>query len=128
LKSRTERGFLLVMAAAASMAGATVLVSCAQRPAPVRVSGQTVVAGSGPLAGVRVTLEVAPSDTEEETAIERVETLSDARGEFSINFQGHWKHASYRLIAEAPGFRKVSIDGADSLKSPVTLSLDRNLS
>ena len=80
--------------------------------------------GGSPLPGVRIILEVSPGDSEEEMAVERVETQSDAQGSFSINFQGHWRHASYRLEAQKPGFEELSIEDADSLKSPVTLRLN----
>ena len=92
-------------------------------PSPVRIVGKTVGPNGAALPGVRVTLEVSPSGSEEETAIEHVETQSDARGSFSINFQGHWRRASYRLAAQKPGFEKLSIDDADSLRNPVTLRL-----
>ncbi|HYV41405.1 MAG TPA: carboxypeptidase-like regulatory domain-containing protein [Thermoanaerobaculia bacterium] len=90
-------------------------------PSPVRIGGKTVGPNGAALPDVRVTLEVSPSGSEEETAIERVETQSDARGNFSIDFQGHWRRASYRLEAQKPGFERLSIDDADSLRNPVTL-------
>ena len=50
-----------------------------------------------------------------------METRTDAKGEFSINFVGHWRRASYRLEAQKPGFEKISIEDAGSLKNPVIL-------
>ncbi len=90
-------------------------------PGTIRIAGRTVGPGGAPLPGVRVILEVSPSGAEEETAVERVETRSDERGNFAINFRGHWRRASYRLEAQKPGFEKLSIEDADSLRSPVTL-------
>jgi hypothetical protein len=124
LKPSTTRTLLLLVAAAA-LAGALLLVLRGRLPRPVRIVGRTVAAGGEPLSGVRVTLEISPSGTEEEMAVERVETRSDAHGEFSIDFQGHWRHASYRLEAEAPGYQKLSLDDADGLKNPVSLRLAR---
>jgi len=124
LKPSTTRAlFLLVVAA--TLGGGLLLVFRGRLPRPVRLVGRTVAAGGQPLSGVRVTLEVSPSGTEEEMAVERVETRSDARGEFSINFQGHWPHASYRLEAEAPGYKRLSTEGADTLQNPVSLRLER---
>jgi hypothetical protein len=90
-------------------------------PKPLEIAGRAVGPGGEPLADVHVVLEVAPGDSEDETAVERVETRTDAKGEFSINFVGHWRRASYRLEAQKPGFQKITIEDADSLKKPVIL-------
>ena len=117
----------LALVALAAAAVAVVLIAAGifalreRSPGTVRIAGRTVGPGGSPLAGVRVTLEVSPSGSEEETPVERVETLSDAQGNFSISFQGHWRRASYRLEAQKPGFQELSIEDADSLKSPMTL-------
>jgi hypothetical protein len=116
---------LAVAAAAVVLLAAGIFVVRGRSPRTVRIAGRTLGPGGSPLSGVRVILEVSPSDSEEETAVERVETQSDAQGSFSINFQGHWRHASYRLEAVKPGFEKVSIDDAGLLKNPVTLRLSQ---
>ena len=114
------RSFLTVAAAIVVIAAGILFVR--ERSArTVRIEGRTVGPGGLPLSGVRVILEVSASGSEEETAVERVETESDAQGNFSINFRGHWRRASYRLEAQKPGFEKLSVEGADTLRSPVTL-------
>ena len=123
MKTSTKISFLLV--AAAALAASLLLFLREKPPRPVRLFGRTVAAGGLPVAGARVVLEVSPSGMEEETAIERVETRSDARGEFSIDFQGHWREATYRLEVEAPGYRKVSLDQADRVTGPILLRLER---
>ncbi len=122
---KTSTRVFLLLVAAAALAGALLLIFRGRPPRPVRIFGRTVAAGGEPVVGARVTLEVAPSGTEEEMAVERVETRSDGRGEFSIDFQGHWRQATYRLEADAPGYQKVSLDEADQVKSPVLLRLAR---
>jgi hypothetical protein len=92
-------------------------------PRPIRIAGKTISSDGRPLGDVRVTLEVAPDDTEEEGAVERAETLSDEKGEFSIEYQSRWKTASYRLDARKAGYRDLSIGSAESLKPPVILRL-----
>jgi hypothetical protein len=113
----------LSMAAAAALVviAAGIFVVRQRSPRTVRIAGRTVGPGGAALPGVRVILEVSPSGADEEAGVERVETQSDARGDFSINFQGHWRRASYRLEAQKPGFERLSIEDADSLKSPVIL-------
>ena len=118
----TKRVFLAAAAGIALIVTAVFLVR-AREPSPIRIAGRTVGPDGAPLSDVRITLEVAPGDSEEEAAIERVETRSDAKGDFSINFVGHWRHASYRLDAEKPGFEKASVEDAGSLKTPVVLRL-----
>jgi hypothetical protein len=120
--TQTARLFLAAAAAVVVIA-AGVFVLRERSAGAIRIAGRTVGPNGAALPDVKVTLEVSPSGTEEETAVERVETQSDARGDFSINFRGHWRHASYRLEAQKPGFEKISIDDADSLKTPVTLRL-----
>jgi hypothetical protein len=115
----------LAAAAAIVVIAAGVLIVRERSARTVRIEGRTVGPSGMPLSDVRVTLEVSPSGSEEETAVERVETRSDARGNFSINFRGHWRRASYRLEAQKPGFGKLSIDDADSLRSPVTLQFSQ---
>jgi hypothetical protein len=117
----TTRRVLLAAAVLMAAIAVVLLVRHERMPKPVRIVGRTVGPGDTPLADVRVTLEVAPGDSDEEAAVERVETLSDARGEFSINFVGHWRLASYRLEAQKPGFQKLSVEDARSLPSPVVL-------
>jgi hypothetical protein len=112
---------LALAAAALVVIAAGIFIVRQGSPRTIRIAGRTVGPGGASLSDVRVILEVSPSGTEEETAIERLETRSDAWGNFSINFQGHWRRASYRLEARKPGFEELSIDDADSLKSPVTL-------
>ncbi len=119
----TPTARLALAAAALIVIAAGIFVVRERLPRTIRVAGQTVGPDGAALPDVRVILEVSPSGSEEETAIERVETQSDARGNFSINFQGHWRRASYRLEAQKPGFEKLSIDDADSLRNPVTLRL-----
>lgn len=110
---------VLVVAAAALMVPA-----CRQKgPQPVRISGRTIGTKGEPLADVRITLEISRGDTEDETAAERVETQTDARGEFSISYEGHWKRPSYRLYARKPGYRELSREVPESLAPPVTLKL-----
>ncbi len=111
----------LAVAAVLAVIALVLAVRHEKTPKPVGIAGQTVGPNGAALPGFRVTLEDSPSGSEEETAIEHVETQSDARGSFSINFQGHWRRASYRLAAQKPGFEKLSIDDADSLRNPVTL-------
>ncbi|HLN57373.1 MAG TPA: carboxypeptidase-like regulatory domain-containing protein [Thermoanaerobaculia bacterium] len=124
----TTKARLAPVAAAAAIVGiaAAIFVVRERSPRTVRIAGRTVGPGGSPLAGVRVTLEVSPSSSDEETAVERVETQSDAQGNFSINFRGHWRHASYRLEARIPGFEELSIEEADSLKSPVILRFSQS--
>jgi len=119
--TRTAR--LALAAAAFVVLAAGILIVRERSPRTVRITGRAVGPGGAALPGVRVILEISPSGSEEETALERVETQSDARGSFEIDFQGHWRHASYRLEAQKPGFEKLSIDDADSLRNPVTLRL-----
>ena len=111
----------LISSAAIVVVAAGIFVVREKSPRTVRIAGRTLGPGGLPLSGVRVTLEVSPGDSEGEAAVERVETQSDGKGSFSIDFRGHWKHAAYRLEAQKPGFRELSIEDADSLKSPVTL-------
>jgi VCBS repeat-containing protein len=115
---------MLVLAVlVAGLAGAAVWIFRGGPPQTVRIAGRTVGQDGRPLADVRITLEVAPNDAEEEGAVERAETLSDARGEFAIDYQGHWKRASYRLEARKAGYRELSIGAAETLKNPVVLKL-----
>jgi hypothetical protein len=115
----------LAVASAIVVIAAGIFVMRERSARTVRIEGRTVGPGGLPVSGVRVTLEVSASGSEEETAVERVETLSDALGNFSINFRGHWRRASYRLEAQKPGFEKLSVEGADSLRSPVTLQFSQ---
>ncbi|HEY3123628.1 MAG TPA: carboxypeptidase-like regulatory domain-containing protein [Thermoanaerobaculia bacterium] len=117
----TPTARLALAVAALVIIAAGIFVVRERSPRTIWIAGRTVGPGGASLPDVRVILEVSPSGTEEETAIERLETRSDARGNFSINFQGHWRRASYRLEAQKPGFEKLSIEDADSLRSPVTL-------
>ncbi len=112
---------LALAAAALVVVAAGIFVVRERSPRTILIAGKTVGPNGAALSDVRVTLEVSPTGSEEETAIERVETQSDARGNFSISFQGHWRRASYRLEARKPGFEKLSIDDATSLRNPVTL-------
>jgi carboxypeptidase family protein len=123
VRSRARRAIVLAVAVVA-LGAAAVWIFRGRSPRPVRITGRTVAADGRPLADVRITLEIAPNDTDEEGAIERAETTSDARGEFSIDFQGPWRSASYRLDARKPGFRDLSIGAADTLQNPVVLRLD----
>ncbi len=107
----------------AAIAVAAVFVRRERMPSPVRIVGKTLGPDGAPLSDVLVTLEVAPGDSEEEAAVERVETRSDANGDFSINFVGHWRRASYLLEAEKPGYETVSVEDAGLLKNPVVLRL-----
>ena len=112
---------LALAAAALVVVAAGIFVVRERSPRTILIAGKTVGPNGAALSDVRVTLEVSPTGSEEETAIERVGTQSDAGGNFSIDFQGHWRRASYRLEAQKPGFERLSIDGADSLRNPVTL-------
>ena len=115
----------LAVAAAIVVIAAGIFVVRERSARTVRIEGRAVGPGGLALSGVRVTLEVSASGSEEEPAVERVETQSDAQGNFSINFRGHWRGASYRLEAQKPGFEKLSVEGADSLRSPVTLQFSQ---
>ena len=120
----TQKARLSLAAAAAVIVIAAGVFILRERSAgTIRIAGRTVGPDGAALSDVKVTLEVSPSGTEEESAVERVETQSDARGDFSINFRGHWRHASYRLEAQKPGFEELSMDEVDTLRSPVTLRL-----
>ena len=122
--TKTKRLVLLVGALVVALAAALAVayyVRHDRMPKQIRVVGKTFGPGDRPLADVRVVLEVHPGDSEEEAAIERVETLSDARGDFSIDFVGHWPHATYRLEARKPGFQNLSIEDASALPAPVIL-------
>jgi hypothetical protein len=120
MKPTTQR---VLLAAAVAIAAIAVVVFVRQERAPrtLSIAGRTVGPGGEPLAQVLIVLEVAPGDSEEESAIERVETRSDVKGDFSINFVGHWHGASYSLDAQKPGFEEISIEDARSLKNPVIL-------
>lgn len=110
----------VLLAAAAALA----IPACrAKGPEPVRVTGRTIGAKGEPLADVLVTLEISRGDTEERMAAERVETRTDARGEFSISYQGQWRRASYRLYARKQGYRELSLEAPETLAAPVTLKL-----
>lgn len=110
--------------AAVLLAAALAVPACRQKePEPVRITGRTIGAKGEPLADVRITLEIARADTEDETAAERVETRTDARGEFSISYQGHWPRASYRLYARKAGYRELSVETPETLGAPVSLKL-----
>ena len=113
--------YALAAAAAVVVIAAGVFVVRGRSASTVRIDGRTVGPGGLPLSGVLVSLEVSASGSEEESAVERLVTQSDALGNFSINFRGHWRHAAYRLEAQKPGFEKLSVEGADTLRSPVTL-------
>ena len=122
--TKTARRVLLFAAVlAAAIAVAVVFVRRAQAPSPVRIVGRTVGPGGAPLSDVLISLEVAPGDSDEEAAVERVETRSDAKGDFSINFVGHWRHASYLLEAQKTGFETLTVEDAGVLKNPVILRL-----
>lgn len=122
MKSPAPR-ILVLAAVIAALAVAAVLILRGGPPRPVRITGRIISESGQPLGDVRITLEIAPNDTDEEGAVERAETTSDARGEFSIDFQGPWRRASYRLDARKPGYRDLSIGSADTLQSPVVLRL-----
>ena len=115
----------LALAAAAIVVAAGIFFVRGRSPGTVRIAGRTVGPGGSPLSGVRVTLEVSPGDSEEETAVERVETLSDEKGDFSIDYRGHWRRATYRLEARKPGFQELSIEDAESLRKPVILRFNQ---
>jgi hypothetical protein len=117
----TRRVLLFAALLVAALAVAVVFVRREPAPSPVRIVGKTVGPGGVPLADALVTLEVAPGDSDEEAAIERVETRSDAKGDFSINFVGHWRHASYLLEAQKTGFETLTVEDAGALKNPVIL-------
>lgn len=119
--TKTTRMVLLVAAVLIAAIAVTLFVMRERTPKPLAIAGRAVGPGGEPLAGVHVVLEVAPGNSEDESAVERVETRTDAKGEFSINFVGHWRRASYRLEAQKPGFEKISVEDAGSLKNPVIL-------
>lgn len=118
-----SRRALLLLAAVVAAAAAAFFASRARGPRPVRIAGKTISSDGRPLGDVRITLEVAPDDTEEEGAVEKAETLSDEKGEFSIDYQPRWKTPSYRLDARKNGYRDLSIGSAETLKPPVILRL-----
>lgn len=117
----TRRVLLVAVILIAATAVAFFFVMRERAPKPLAIAGRAIGPGGEPLAGVQVVLEVAPGDSEDESTVERVETRTDAKGEFSINFVGHWRRASYRLEAQKPGFETISIEDAGSLKNPVIL-------
>jgi hypothetical protein len=119
----TRRLLLFAAVLAAAIAVAVVFVRRQQAPSPVRIVGKTVGPGGAPLADALIALEVAPGDSDEEGPVERVETRSDAKGDFSINFVGHWRHASYLLEAQKTGFETLTVEDASLLKNPVILRL-----
>ncbi len=119
--TKTTRLVLLLAAVLIAGIAVTLFVTRERTPKPLAIAGRAVGPGGAPLPGVHVVLEVAPGDSEEESAVERVETRTDAKGEFSINFVGHWRRASYRLEAQKPGFETISIEDAGALKNPVIL-------
>ena len=123
--TQTTRRVLLTAAVLAAVVAVAIFVRRERtpQPQPLSIAGRTVGPGGEPLSDVLVILEVTPGDSEEESAIERVETRSDTKGDFSINFIGHWRRAAYRLDAQKPGFEKLSVEDAGSLKSPVILRL-----
>jgi hypothetical protein len=118
-----KTSLFLICAARLALPAAALLVACGRSPRPVRVAGRTVGPAGAPLADVRVILEIAPGDSEEGTAVERVETTSDSQGNFSIDYQGHWRRASYRLEARKPGYEKLSIEDVDSAAKPLVIRL-----
>jgi hypothetical protein len=120
----TRRALLFAAVLLAAIAVAMFFVRRERAPSPVRIVGKTVGPIGVPLSDVLVTLEVAPGDSDEEAAIERVETRSDAKGDFSINFVGHWRHASYLLEAQKTGFETVTVEDAGFLKNPVILRFE----
>ena len=126
MTTKAKARLALVALAAIVVLAAGIYVVRERSPRTVRIAGRTVGPGELPLSGVRVTLEVSPDDSEEETSVERVETQSDAQGNFSIAFRGHWRHASYRLEAQKPGFQELSIEDADRLRKPVTLKFSQS--
>ena len=119
--TKTTHSILLGVGVLIAAAAVTYFVRHERMPKPVRIVGRAIGPGDKPLADVRIILEVAPGDSEEEAAVERVETRSDAKGDFSINFVGHWRRASYRLDALKPGFQKLSIEDVDTVPEPVVL-------
>jgi hypothetical protein len=121
MTSTTRRALVFAAVLIAAIAVTLFFVMRERRPEPLAIAGRAVGPGGEPLADVHVVLEVAPGDSEDESAVERVETRTDAKGEFSINFAGHWRHASYRLEAQKPGFERISIEDAGALKKPVVL-------
>jgi hypothetical protein len=120
---RHRRTSLLLVCAGLALTATALVVACGKSPRPVRVSGRTVDPAGAPLADVRVVLEIAPGDSEEGTAVERVETTSDSRGDFAIDYQGHWRRASYRLEARKPGYEKQAVEDVDSAKKPLVIRL-----
>jgi hypothetical protein len=121
MTSTTRRALVFAAVLIAAIAVTLFFVVRERAPKPLAIAGRALGPGGEPLADVLVVLEVAPGDSEEESAVERVETRTDAKGEFSINFIGHWRRASYRLEAQKPGFEEISIEDAGSLKNPVIL-------
>ena len=119
--TKTTRRVLLVGAVLIAAIAVTLFVMRERTPKPLAIAGRAVGPGGEPLAGVHVVLEVAPGDSEDASAVERVETRTDAKGEFSINFVGHWRRASYRLDARKPGFQKLSIEDVNTVPEPVIL-------
>ena len=119
--TQTTRRVLLAAAVAIAVIAVALFVMRERMPKPLAIAGRTVGPGGEPMPDVLIVLEVEPGDSEEESAVERVETRTDAKGEFSINFVGHWRRASYRLEAQKPGFEKISVEDVGSLKNPVIL-------
>ncbi len=117
----TAKARLALAASVLVVIAAGIYIVRARSLRPVRISGRALSPGGTPLSGVRITLEVSPGDSEDEAAVERVETETDPEGNFSINFRGHWRQASYRLVAQKPGFQKLSVENVDSVKSALTL-------
>lgn len=121
--TRTARRALVVAAAVMAVIAAGILVVRGRSQGTIHIAGRTVATGGAPLPEVRLILEVLPADTEGEMSIERVETLSDARGNFAIDYEGGRRRASFRLEAQKPGYEKLSIEDPNLFKRSLTLRL-----
>jgi hypothetical protein len=121
MTSTTRRALVFVAVLITAIAVTLFFVMRERAPKPLAIAGRAIGPAGEPLPDVLVVLEVAPGESEDESAVERVETRTDAKGEFSINFVGHWRRASYRLEAQKPGFANISIEDPGSLKGPLIL-------
>jgi hypothetical protein len=121
--SRRVRSARLVWIGAlgAALVVAAILWARGRSGRELRIEGRAVDAAGAPIAGVQISLEIAPAESEGELPIERLSMQSDARGQFLIRCKVPWRDASYNLEATKAGFETVAIDDAAELPNPLIL-------